>query len=66
MTELKEGETYSHEGPECPHCGFTFTPDESHYYDENKYTEETCPDCRKVFAVEVCHSVSWTCTKKAV
>ena len=61
MTKLNEGETYSHDGPECPHCGFTSTPDEAIYYDENRYNEDTCPECDQKFSVEVHHSVSWTC-----
>ncbi|HZP77515.1 MAG TPA: hypothetical protein VFB45_15330 [Pseudolabrys sp.] len=62
MTKLREGESYSHEGPECPKCGFTFMPDDSIYYDENRYTEETCQECQTKFKVEVYHSTSWTCT----
>ena len=56
-----ENESYSTEGPECPSCGFTFTPDEPHYFDETGYTEETCQDCGSKFRVEVFHTVSWSC-----
>lgn len=62
MTKLLDNETYSNDGPECPNCGFTFTPDDSYYYDENGYTEDECPDCKAKFKVEVHHSVSWCCT----
>ena len=57
-------ETYSSEGPQCPHCGFQLTADEPHYHDENNYTEETCPNCEQDFAVEVDHSTIWTCSPK--
>lgn len=61
MTKLRGGSTYSSEGPECPYCGFVFTPDEGHYFDENRYTEDTCPECEKKFKVEVFHRVTWSC-----
>jgi ribosomal protein L37AE/L43A len=61
MTKLSSSETYSHDGPECPHCGHTLTPDESHYYDE-RYNKDTCPECDHTFSVEVHNSTSWTCT----
>lgn len=53
--------TYCSDGPKCPHCGFTFTPDEAHYYDPSGYTRDTCPECKQGFKVEVHHSVSWEC-----
>lgn len=53
--------TYSTSGPKCPYCGFQITPDEGFYYDENKYTEETCGECEKKFSVSVYNSTSWTC-----
>lgn len=62
MTTLRDGRTYSQDGPECPSCGFTFTPDEGSYYDADRYTNETCPECKSKFAVEVHHQTSWTCT----
>lgn len=62
MANLGRNGTYSTDGPECPKCGFTFTPDESHYYDENAYTSDECPQCQTKFSVEVHHSVSWSCT----
>jgi NAD-dependent SIR2 family protein deacetylase len=61
MTKIGAGETYSTEGPECPHCGRQYTADEPHYYDDN-YTEDECDECGKKFKVEVHHSVSWACT----
>jgi len=54
-------ETYSHDGPQCPHCGRQFTADEPHYYDEMNYTRDECDECEKPFAVRVYTSVSWTC-----
>lgn len=54
-------ETYSTEGPVCPHCQRQFTADEPHYYDEGGYTEDQCDQCGGKFKVEVYHSVSWTC-----
>lgn len=62
MSKTFEGDTYSHEGPECPKCGFTFTPDEAHYYDESRYTEDECPECRSKFTVSVAVSTSWECS----
>ncbi len=55
------GYTYSHGGPECPYCGWQYTPDEPHYYDESNYTEQKCDECGETFKVEVCISTSWTC-----
>ena len=59
-------ETYSTEGPKCPNpdCGFQFTVDEAHYYDEMNYTEQDCPDCGETFDVEVYTSTSWTCERR--
>lgn len=57
-------ETWSHEGPQCPHCKRQFTADEPHYYDVQYYTEETCDDCGKTFDVEVQSTVAWACTQR--
>lgn len=59
-------ETYSTEGPKCPNpdCGFQFTADESHYYAETDYEEDTCPKCSETFDVEVFTSTSWTCERR--
>jgi ribosomal protein L37AE/L43A len=54
-------ETYSHRGPQCPYCGRQFTADDSYYYDEMNYTEETCDQCDKKFSVSVQSSVVWAC-----
>jgi hypothetical protein len=54
-------ETYSSEGPQCPHCGRQFTADEPHYYDEMNYTEDDCDECGKKFSVNVCMSIAWSC-----
>jgi rubrerythrin len=61
VTKLRENVTYSQSGPECPKCGFTFTPDDGTYY-QGSYTDEQCPECETKFKVEVYHSTSWTCT----
>ncbi len=61
MTKLCATRTYSHEGPECPHCGRKWVPDDPGYYDADNYTEQKCDECEKTFAVEVYHSTSWTC-----
>lgn len=63
MSNLNE--TYSDEGPKCPYCGNQFIADEPLYYDEYKYTEEECPNCNKIFDVEVYTSTTWTCTARA-
>ena len=62
MTRISSTETYSTEGPQCPHCGIRITADEGFYYDENRYTEDECPDCDKKFKIEVHTSTTWTCT----
>lgn len=54
-------ETYSTEGPQCPHCGRQFTADDPSYYDEMRYKQDECDECGKPFSVSVYHSVSWTC-----
>lgn len=56
--------TYSTEGPKCPHCGYQITADESEYYDEQRYTEEECPECGKLFDVSVYINTSWTCSAR--
>ena len=61
MTWLPASETYSSEGPQCPHCGRQYTADEPHYYDEMNYTEEQCDECNKPFSVRVCTTVAWSC-----
>jgi transposase-like protein len=53
--------TWSHQGPQCPHCGRQYTADEPHYYDESNYTGQECDNCGKKFNVEVCVSVAWAC-----
>ncbi len=60
-------DTYSHEGPKCPNpdCGRQYTADDPAYYDESNYTEETCDNCGETFDVEVYHSVSWSCDRRA-
>lgn len=58
---IPQADTYSTEGPTCPHCGRVYTPDESHYFDESGYTQDECDGCGKPFTVAVCISTSWTC-----
>jgi len=58
------GETYSNEGPECPHCGRQYTADDPFYYDESNLTEMDCDRCGKTFEVAVYTSTSWTCNVK--
>lgn len=54
-------ETYSTDGPICPHCGRQYCADEGHYFDEQNYTEQECDECGTTFAVRVYTSTSWTC-----
>lgn len=54
-------ETYSREGPQCPHCGRQYTADEPWYYDETNFTADVCDQCDKPFKVSVYTSTSWTC-----
>jgi hypothetical protein len=61
VSEFPTDETYSHEGPQCPHCGRQYTADDPWYYDEDKCTEDTCDECGKPFSISVHTSVSWTC-----
>lgn len=58
------GQTYESAGPKCPYCGRQYTADEAHYFDEQRYTEETCDECGKAFDVSVYHSVTWTCSTR--
>ena len=53
-------ETFSTEGPQCPHCGRQYTADESYYYQAD-YTEEECDECKNKFRVATEHTTSWTC-----
>jgi transposase-like protein len=62
MTRLSATETFSTEGPQCPHCGVRMTADEGFYYDENRYVEDECHECEKKFSVRVYTSTTWTCT----
>ncbi len=57
-------ETYSTEGPQCPHCRTQFTADEAHYFDESNYTEDKCCYCEGLFSVAVYTSTAWICTAK--
>lgn len=62
MTKLRDDQTISDGGSQCPGCGLMFTVDEDFYYNSAHYTKDECPECGKKFSVEVCHSVSWICT----
>lgn len=57
-------ETYEHEGPKCPCCGRQYTADDPVYFDEQRYTEETCDECGETFDVSVYTSTTWTCTER--
>ena len=53
-------ETYSHEGPTCPHCGHVQNPsDDPFYYDED-LTEVECGECEKTYSCSLYVSHSWT------
>jgi transposase-like protein len=60
---MKRRTEYSSDGPKCPGCGFTFTPDDTYYYDP-LYVEDTCQECGLSFNVEVEHSVCWRTSEK--
>lgn len=49
------------EGPKCPYCKFEFTADEDFYYDEYRYSEETCYYCNKKFKIDVRIETTWWC-----
>lgn len=57
----QDKETYSTDGPKCPHCGHVATPDEAYFFDAGRYTEDTCGECSQPFTVQVHHSISWRC-----
>lgn len=40
-------ETYSNDGPTCPHCGHSQTPDEGFYFDEDGDSDWECGHCEK-------------------
>lgn len=54
----------SSDGPVCPKCGYTFTPDEDYYFDGFRYREDECPECGITFTVEIEHEVVWTTSLK--
>lgn len=47
-------------GPECPKCHHVITADEPHYYSEDDYTEDTCPNCEAKFTVTLDRTVAWS------
>lgn len=61
---MRKVRTYSTHGPECPYCGNVITPDDGFYHDEDRYTEQDCPECEKTFSVEVTNWTSWACEPK--
>ena len=63
MTRLGDEDVYSEDGPQCPYCLCTITPDEGLYYDSSRYTEGECPRCDRKFKVEVDTTTSWTSRK---
>lgn len=58
---MTDRETYSEEGPQCPHCNRQFTADEAVFFDAANYTSQGCDECGKTFKVSVYTSTSWTC-----
>lgn len=54
--------TFSHDGMECPHCGYLNKPDESEHYNESGF-ELWCGECEYAFLVAPHCSWSWTCRK---
>ena len=67
MSEQKfpTDDTYSEEGPQCPNCGLQYTADDSSFYNEMSYTEETCDECGETFDVSVSTTTSWTCERRS-
>lgn len=61
MSEWQPIITLEDEGPKCPYCGRQFTADEGEYFDESRYTEDTCDECEQTFDVEVHTSTTWRC-----
>lgn len=47
-------------GPTCPYCGHILKADEELYYDEHRYTEQSCPACDKRFSIQVRLQANWT------
>jgi uncharacterized protein (DUF2225 family) len=62
-TNIYNGWTYSTEGPTCPYCTTTITPDDGSYYDEHSLEKLTCPVCDEVFSAAVTLSASWRTRK---
>jgi transposase-like protein len=50
--------SFSTDGPTCPHCKATYTPDEGFYFDQNGYEME-CDGCGEKFSVQPDCSWSW-------
>lgn len=50
--------TISTEGPTCPYCRLTITPDEAFFFSD-RYSEQECPDCERKFKVEYHRRDSW-------
>ena len=61
---MSDTETFSSEGPICPHCGRKYTADEPWFYDD-RLTEMECDECGETFAVEVFTQTTWTCNRIA-
>lgn len=54
-------ETYSDEGPKCPHCHAQITADDPLYYDEMNYSSDECDECGGKFTVSVNTTTTWWC-----
>jgi hypothetical protein len=52
--------TTSSDGPQCPHCLYTATPDDADYYRDSYETE--CGGCGRRFEVVTQCDVTWHCT----
>lgn len=54
-------ETYSTDGPVCPHCGYQHEHDGGYFYDES-LTEFDCEGCGKSVAISVYTLTTWSCS----
>jgi DNA-directed RNA polymerase subunit RPC12/RpoP len=61
MSKVLPDVTESDDGPECPHCGRGFIPDEGYYYDQTKFDRFKCDECGRESTVEIFHVTTWRC-----
>lgn len=57
---MSDKETFSIEGPICPHCGYKHIADEPHYFNTDSDTL-WCENCDMESQMDVSVSYSWTC-----